>query len=165
LLCLQAQQALTVAAACIAWGSPSISYATLYDSTTTAKNTATAHTLAGAAAGRGTYQDRGAALVDKEGKDTVLYAALKSYAKQANAWVEAQIEVRRLRGHTCTTPAALFQYLDVSYQGSIDAIDPASHQSRRRREHCFKMFASIAYTHPADLLVKEMAHYRLLPLQ
>jgi hypothetical protein len=91
--CLQAQRALAVAAACIAWGTPSISYAMLYDSTTTAKNTAAVRTLAGAAAGKGTYQDTGVALVDKDGKDTVLYAALKSYAKQANSWLETQIEV------------------------------------------------------------------------
>jgi hypothetical protein len=96
---LQAQRALAVAAACIAWGNPSISYAMLYDSTTTAKNTAAVRTLAGAAAGKGVYQDTGVALVDKDGKDTVLYAALKSYAKQANTWLEAQTEVSHL--HCC----------------------------------------------------------------
>jgi hypothetical protein len=101
MICLQAQRALAVAvaAACIAWGTPSISYAMLYDSTTTAKNTAAVRTLAGAAAGKGVYQDTSVALVDKDGKDTVLYTALKSYAKQANTWLETQIEVSHL--HCC----------------------------------------------------------------
>jgi hypothetical protein len=93
MLPLQAQRALAVAAACIAWGTPSISYSTLYDSTATAKNTAAARVLADAKSGKGKYEDLGVALVDKDGKDSALYAALKGFAKQANTWLESQIEV------------------------------------------------------------------------
>lgn len=92
---LQARRALAVAAAAIAWGTPSISYSSLYDSTATAKNTAAARMLAGAKAGKGVYEDTGVALVDKDGKDTVLCAALKGFATQANTWLEAQIEANK----------------------------------------------------------------------
>jgi hypothetical protein len=100
---LQAQRALAVAAAAIAWGTPSFSYSTLYDSTVTAKNSAKpARVLADAKASSGTYQDMGTALVDKDGKDTVLYAALKSFTKQANTWLQQQIEVSQGFSRICS---------------------------------------------------------------
>lgn len=114
-----------MAAAAIAWGTPSISYSSLYDSTATAKNTAAARMLAGAKAGKGVYEDTGVALVDKDGKDTVLYAALKGFATQANTWLEAQIEVR-LRLFTCILCDCHVCMLMIQYGVAIQILELCS---------------------------------------